>query len=205
VNDHTIRRRVVRSSALLAGVAASYSLPAAAHGGTGLAGGFVSGFGHPLQGVDHLLAMVLVGIWGAVLGKPLIVILPMVFPLVMVAGALLGMAGVSLPSVDIGVALSVIVLGICVALAVEAPVGVASVVVAIFAICHGYAHGRELPSAADAIGYSSGFVLATGLLHVAGIGVGFLATWPSGAVLTRIAGTGAAVVGSGFLIKAIGT
>jgi urease accessory protein len=197
------RRNIFMQSALFAGVALLHSSAVVAHSGTGLAGGVVSGLVHPLQGFDHLLAMVLVGVWGADLGRPLIFVLPMLFPLVMVAGAIMGMASVPLPSIEIGIALSVIILGTCVALSVKAPVGSASIVVAMFAICHGYAHGRELPSAADAVGYSSGFVLATGLLHVAGIGIGFLARWPAGALLARSAGAGAAVAGLGLLVGVI--
>jgi urease accessory protein len=96
----------------LAGVAAVLaSAPAVAHTGTGLAGGFLSGFTHPLTGFDHLLAMISVGIWGAFLGRPLIYALPVIFPVVMVLGAAIGMFGVRLPMVEIGVALSVLVLG----------------------------------------------------------------------------------------------
>jgi urease accessory protein len=145
-----------------------------AHTGTGLAGGFTAGCAHPFTGGDHLLAMVSVGLWGAFLGRPLIYVLPVVFPLVMVVGAVLGMFGVPLPSTQMGIALSVVVLGTCIALALRAPAWVAALIVGTFAIFHGYAHGRELPSAADPLGYSAGFVLATGMLHVLGIALGFL-------------------------------
>src|SRR3984893_8819837 len=140
--------------------------PAEAHMGTGLAGGFASGFDHPLAGFDHLLAMVSVGLWGAFLGRPLIYALPVIFPSVMVGGAVLGMLDAPLPPVEIGIALSVLVLGCCIALSLKAPVWAASLIVATFAVFHGYAHGMELSSAADPIGYSVGFVLATGLLHM---------------------------------------
>ena len=174
-----------------------------AHMGTGLAGGFGSGFRHPLTGGDHLLAMVSVGLWGAFLGQPLIFVLPVIFPAVMVAGAVMGMLGVTLPPVEIGIALSVIVLGGCIALSLKAPTWVASLIVATFAIFHGYAHGKELPSAADPIGYSLGFVLATGSLHVLGIGIGFLNHRPRGVHVTR--GLGALITGMGvwFLYKAL--
>jgi urease accessory protein len=174
-----------------------------AHTGTGLAGGFVSGFGHPFTGADHLLAMVSVGLWGAFLGRPLIIALPVIFPVVMVAGAIIGMLGVPLPPVEMGIALSVTVLGGSIALSFKAPVWVASFIVAIFAIFHGYAHGKELPSAADPIGYSLGFVLATGSLHVLGIGIGFLNQRPGGIRVTR--GLGMLIAGAGvwFLYKVI--
>ncbi len=161
---------------------------AVAHTGTGLAGGFVPGFVHPFTGLDHLLAMVAVGLWGAFLGPPLIQTLPIVFPAMMVGGAVLGMFGVPLPPVEAGIALSVLVLGICIALRFEAPVWIASVIVACFAIFHGYAHGKELPSAADPVGYSMGFVLATGLLHITGIGLGFFSDRPAGALMVRSVG-----------------
>lgn len=184
-----------RWTAYIALAIAPYASSAAAHTGTGLPGGIVQGFAHPFGGLDHLLAMVSVGLWGAFLGRPLIYALPVVFPVVMVAGAALGMFGVPLPSVEIGVALSVLVLGACIAFAWRAPVVAASFVVAVFALFHGYAHGRELPSAADPIGYSTGFVLATGLLHVLGIGIGALAARPRAAIVVRALGAAIACVG----------
>ena len=192
-------------AALAGGAALMFSGPAVAHTGTGLPGGFLSGFKHPFSGVDHLLAMVSVGLWGAFLGRPMIYVLPVVFPAVMVGGAIMGMLGVPLPPVEIGIALSVLVLGGCIALAVKAPVWIASLIVAIFAMFHGYAHGRELPSAADPIGYSVGFVFATGLLHVLGIAIGFLNDRPGGIRVTRTAGGVVAAMGVWFLYKAIGS
>jgi urease accessory protein len=149
--------------------------------------------------------MVSVGLWGAFLGRPLIYVLPMVFPAMMVAGAIMGMFGVPLPPVEVGIALSVLVLGGCIALSVRAPVWVASVIVAVFAVFHGYAHGKELPSAADPVSYSVGFVLATGLLHVSGICLGLLNERPNGVVATRSLGAVIAVMGAWFLYQAIGT
>src|SRR6186713_604314 len=127
--------------------------PAFAHSGEGVAGGFAAGFLHPLSGLDHLLAMVAVGIWGAFLGRPLVWVLPVAFPLVMVVGGVLGIAGVPLPHVEVGIAASVIVLGLAIATAWRAPVGLAVAIVAIFAIFHGHAHGTELPSAASPEAY----------------------------------------------------
>jgi urease accessory protein len=190
--------------AIVTGMAALLCANSAlAHTGTGLAGGFGSGFRHPFTGVDHLLAMVSVGLWGAFLARPLIFVLPVIFPAVMVAGAVMGMLGVPLPPVEIGIALSVAVLGGCIALSLKAPVWVASLIVAIFAIFHGYTHGRELPSAADPFGYSLGFVLATGSLHVLGIGIGFLSKYPGGVRLTQSLGALIAGAGVWFLYKAI--
>ncbi len=186
-----------------AGFALLLSNPAAAHMGTGLPGGFVSGFKHPFSGIDHLLAMISVGLWGAFLGRPLIYALPVVFPAMMVVGAIMGMFVVPLPPVELGIALSVVVLGGCIALSVRAPVWAASIIVAVFAVFHGYAHGKELPSAADPVSYSAGFVLATGLLHVAGICLGFLKVLPNGVVATRSMGAVIATVGIGLLYRAI--
>ncbi|MDF0546556.1 HupE/UreJ family protein [Sphingobium sp. H39-3-25] len=177
--------------------------PAAAHGGTGLAGGFAAGFQHPLSGWDHLLAMIAVGLWGAFLGRPLIYLLPVTFPLMMVVGAVLGMFGLPAPPVEIGIALSVIVLGGCIAAAWRAPTVIAVVIVAGFALFHGYAHGRELPSAADPIGYSTGFVLATGLLHVAGIAIGLLADRRGGALAIRTGGAAIAATGMLFVWRVV--
>ncbi len=177
--------------------------PALAHTGTGLPGGIVSGFLHPLSGFDHLLAMVAVGIWGAYLGRPLIFALPVLFPTVMALGAAVGMANIPIPPVEIGISLSVLLLGGLIAFGVRAPVWVACLIVAIFAVFHGYAHGKELPSAADPIGYSVGFMTATGLLHVAGIGIGALNALPWGKVVTRSLGGFIAASGAVFLWAAI--
>jgi len=130
--------------------------------------------------------------------------LPVVFPAMMVVGAIMGMFVVPLPPVELGIALSVVVLGGCIALSLRAPVWAASIIVAVFAVFHGYAHGKELPSAADPVSYSAGFVLATGLLHVAGIGLGLLNDLPNGVVATRSMGAVIAAVGIGLLYRAIG-
>ena len=187
-----------------AGFALLLSNSAAAHMGTGLPGGFVSGLKHPFSGIDHLLAMISVGLWGAFLGRPLIYALPVVFPAMMVVGAVLGMFVVPLPSVEVGIALSVMVLGGCIAWSFRAPVWAALIIVGVFAVFHGYAHGKELPSAADPVSYSAGFVLATGLLHVSGICLGFLNDQPNGVVVTRSIGGVIAVLGVWFLYRAIG-
>jgi urease accessory protein len=177
--------------------------PASAHTGTGLPGGWTAGFMHPLGGFDHLLAMVAVGIWGAFLERPLIYVLPVVFPALMVVGAGLGMFSVPLPRVEIGIALSVLTLGTCIALAIQPPIWIACLLVGVFGVFHGDAHGKELPSAADPIRYSAGFVLATGLLHVAGIVVGSLTTRPLGATMARSFGVLIAISGIGFFLRAI--
>jgi urease accessory protein len=173
--------------------------PVLAHTAAGVAGGFVSGMSHPISGWDHVVAMVAVGLWGAFLGAPAIWLLPIVFPMVMAFGGALGILGVPIPSVEVGIALSAIVLGLCVALALRPPLWVAAIIVGAFAIFHGHAHGTELPGAADAYAYAAGFVIATGLLHIAGIVFGLLARWDAGKVAVRAGGGLIALAGVAFL------
>lgn len=170
-----------------------------AHEAAGLAGGFSSGFLHPLLGWDHVVAMVAVGLWGAFLGSPAIWALPVVFPLVMAFGGALGVMGVPIPQVETGIALSALVLGAMVATAARPPLGVAALIVGLFAIFHGHAHGTELPGAANPLAYSLGFVIATGLLHLSGIALGLLVRWPAGQLAVRVGGGTIALAGLGFL------
>ena len=190
-----IRRQRFLIAALLLAAASV----AQGHEGGGLAGGFYSGFLHPILGWDHVAAMVAVGLWGAFLGSPAIWILPVVFPLVMAIGGALGVAGVPLPAVETGIATSAVVLGAMVALAARPPLWVAAVIVAAFAVFHGHAHGTELPAAANPLAFSLGFVIATGLLHLSGIAFGLLARWPPGRVAVRAGGGLIAIAGVGFL------
>jgi urease accessory protein len=168
---------------------------ALAHSGGSVVGGFLGGVAHPLFGPDHIIAMVAVGLWGAFLGPPAIWLLPVVFPLVMAGGGMLGILGVPIPGVEIGIASSAVVLGLMVALAARPPLAVAAVLVGAFAIFHGHAHGAELPRGADALAYSLGFVIATGLLHLCGIAFGLLARWPTGRLAVRSAGSAIAIAG----------
>ena len=193
--------RPLASLALLAAFALAAPL-AQAHEGAGLAGGFMSGFAHPLLGWDHVVAMLAVGLWGAFLGAPALWLLPVVFPLVMAAGGALGVLGVPLPAVDIGIAVSAIALGGVVAGALRPPLWVAALLVALFAIFHGHAHGTELPQAASPLAYSLGFVVATGLLHLTGIALGLLTRWPAGRIAVRGMGAGIALLGVLFLTRA---
>lgn len=174
-----------------------------AHEGTGIAGGLISGFMHPILGWDHVVAMVAVGLWGAFLGSPSIWILPVVFPLVMAFGGALGVMGVPVPAVETGIAASAVVLGAMVAFAVRPPIWIAALIVGAFAIFHGHAHGTELPNAANPLAYSIGFVVATGLLHLCGIAFGLLVRWPVGKLLVRAGGVIIALLGVGFLSGAI--
>lgn len=173
--------------------------PAAAHESAGYGGGFVSGLLHPVLGWDHVAAMVAVGLWGAFLGSPAIWLLPVVFPLVMALGAAAGVAGLPLPAVETGIAMSAVVLGLMIALAARPPLWVSAVLVGAFAVFHGYAHGTELPATANAFAYAVGFVISTGLLHLAGIGLGTLVRWPAGRMAVRGAGGIISLAGLGFL------
>lgn len=177
-----------------------FAVQASAHTGEGINSGFASGFWHPILGWDHVVAMVAVGMWGAFLGAPAIWVLPVVFPLVMAFGGVLGIIGVPLPMVETGIALSGVVLGLLVAFAVRAPIWVAALIVGIFAIFHGHAHGAELPEAFSAYGYAVGFVVGTGLLHLLGIGIGFLTRSEVGTLAVRAAGGVVALVGAAFLV-----
>ena len=189
-------------SPLVACAALLLLLPATAafaHTAEGVTGGFLSGFTHPIYGWDHVVAMVAVGLWGAFLGSPALWMLPVIFPLVMALGGALGVVGVPLPAVELLIALSGVVLGLMVAFAVRAPLWLAGVLVGAFAIFHGHAHGSELPTAANPFAYAVGFVVGTGLLHLAGIAFGFLSRVPHGRHVVRAAGGVIAMIGGAFL------
>jgi urease accessory protein len=189
--------RIMLAALLLCGLLLPQT--ALAHTGEGIAGGFLSGFVHPIVGWDHVVAMVAVGLWGAFLGAPAIWLLPIVFPLVMALGAGLGVIGVPVPMVEAGIAGSAVVLGLLVLLAIRLPLAVAAVIVGVFAIFHGHAHGTELPEAANPFAYGVGFVIATGLLHMIGIAFGLLVRWPSGVYAVRAGGALISLVGFAFL------
>ncbi|MBP1807229.1 HupE/UreJ family protein [Rubellimicrobium aerolatum] len=173
-------------------------LPGAALAHTGTAGGLISGLSHPILGLDHVVAMVAVGLWGSILGRPALWALPVAFPLVMAFGGVLGIAGVPLPGVETAIALSGVALGLLVAFAVRLPLAAAGALVAAFALFHGHAHGAELPAAANPLAYAAGFVIATGFLHLAGIAVGE-ATLRRGRPLLRALGAAIALTGGAFL------
>lgn len=169
-----------------------------AHTGAHMGGGFLAGFSHPVFGLDHLLAMLAVGMWGAFLGAPGIWVLPVAFPLVMALGAVFGIVGLPLPGVEWGIALSVIALGAMIALAARPPIAAAAALVSVFAIFHGYAHGQELPSDASPFAFAAGFVLATGGIHILGIVIGLLVRVPNGVAVLRAGGALVAAAGCYF-------
>ena len=182
---------------------AAMPAPAFAHVEQGQAAGFLSGLRHPWSGLDHVLAMIAVGLWGAQLGSPALWLLPVTFPMMMSLGAVMGLIGMGLPGVEVGIALSALLLGGMVMGEVRPRLGVAALLVGFFAVFHGHAHGTELPPGQSGLLYSMGFVIATGCLHGMGIGIGLVHRWPAGRIALRGAGAFIAVMGLFFLARAL--
>ena len=176
---------------------------AQAHVEQGQAIGFVTGLEHPWSGLDHVLAMIAVGLWGAQLGNPAIWVLPITFPMVMSLGAMMGLLGIPLPGIEVGIALSAILLGGMVLGEVKPKLYIAAIMVGFFAIFHGHAHGTELPPGQSGLLYSMGFVIATGVLHGIGILIGLIHRWPAGRLALRGAGAFIAAMGFFFLWQAV--
>jgi urease accessory protein len=191
-------REAILRAAAVAAVAVLPSI-ARAHAQEGIAGGFLTGFRHPISGSDHVLAMISVGVWGAQLGAPAMWLLPVAFPMVMALGGTMGLLGIPLPGTELGIALSAIVLGVMVLAEARPPLWVAAAVVSIFAVFHGHAHGTELPPGENGLLYSAGFVVATGCLHGAGIAIGLVHRWASGRLALRAAGAIVALAGFFFV------
>lgn len=181
-------------ASLLAALAFAPML-AQAHPGHGATNSFASGFGHPLFGLDHVLAMVAVGLWAAQMGGRSLWAVPATFVGVMTVGGALGMAGLPLPMVETGILVSVLVLGLLIAAAARLPLAASMVVVGLFALFHGHAHGTEIPMAASGLTYAAGFVLATAGLHACGIGLGLLTQKRLSAPALRYAGAAIALAG----------
>ena len=174
-----------------------------AHVEGGQAAGFLTGLQHPWSGLDHILAMIAVGLWGAQLGSPAIWMLPIAFPMMMAMGAMMGLLGIPVPGVEIGIALSAIVLVVMILAEVRPKLAVAIAMVGIFAIFHGHAHGTELPAGQSGLLYSMGFVIATGCLHGVGIALGLVNGLPAGRLALRGAGSFIAAMGVFFLWRAL--
>jgi len=170
----------------------------------GQTGGFLTGLSHPVSGLDHIAAMIAVGLWGSQLRKPAIWVLPVVFPLVMAFGAFLALVGLGLPGVEIGIALSAVVLGAMVMMEAKPPLAVSVFFVSVFAVFHGQAHGTELPANQNSLVYSVGFVVSTGLLHATGITIGVIHHWKYGPVVVRVLGGVILAGGLSFLYGAVG-
>jgi urease accessory protein len=143
-----------------------------AHTGVGTASGFAAGFGHPIGGLDHVLAMVAVGLWAVQMGGRSLWAVPAAFVGMMIVGGFLGASGVAVPFIEAGILASVIVLGGLIASGVKVPAAAGAVIVGVFAIFHGHAHGAEMPVDAGGLMYGAGFALATALLHGTGIAAG---------------------------------
>ena len=188
---------------LLAALVLLLPTSAHAHVEQGQAAGLLSGLRHPWSGLDHVLAMIAVGIWGAQLGNPALWVLPVTFPLVMSVGAMLGLLGLPLPGVEIGIALSALLLGGMVVGESRPKLAVSGVLVGLLAVFHGHAHGAELPVGQSGMLYSMGFVIATGCLHGVGIAIGLIHRWTWGRLALRCAGAFIAVMGVFFLWRAL--
>lgn len=188
-----------RLSILLAALLLPYS--AMAHEGASLPyGSFLAGLAHPVLGVDHFLAMLSVGIVSAQIGGRAIWTVPITFVSVMALGGALGWLDVGLTSIELGIAFSVLFLGIAIAADRKMPVRIAMGAVAIFATFHGYAHGAEMPVVANPLRYAVGFMTGTALLHIAGVLIGDIAQhYARGKLLLRVAGAAIAGAGTWFL------
>jgi urease accessory protein len=198
-----VMKRVLQGFAGLAvGIAATS--PAIAHTGIGLFGesGFAAGFSHPLLGMDHLLAMLGIGIWGAQLGGRAIWAVPAAFLGVMIAGAGLALSGAMLPMVEFGIGGSVLVIGGLIAFGARLPLALAMGLAGLFALFHGHAHGTELPGFAHPAAYGAGFALATALLHGAGFGIAALLRAPAARLPLRVGGAMMAAIGGSYLLGA---
>ena len=179
-------------------LAVVFANPALAHTGAEHAFSFASGFKHPFTGLDHMLAMVAVGLWAGLNGGRALWVWPVAFVGVMVLGGALGISGFAVPMVEAGILASVVVLGLLVLAAAKLPVAAGAILVAAFALLHGHAHGAELPGKAAAATYAAGFAIATAILHAIGIGISLLASTANGRLAVR--GAGALVAAAGVAL-----
>jgi urease accessory protein len=193
--EKTMEHNASTRLGLLVAVAALASGPASAHTLGAHGAGFAAGFSHPLLSLDHLLAMVAVGLWAAQLGGRAMWQVPAAFVGALALGAVLALAGVAVPAVEPGILASLLVMGLLIAFAVRLPAAVGTALVAVFAVCHGHAHGTEMPMAATPLLYGAGFVLATTALHVLGVALGWAGARLVSPALTRAAGAAIATAG----------
>lgn len=188
----------LRAAASLASLAAVAAGPVLAHSGAGPVEGFAQGLAHPLTGLDHLLAMVAVGLWAGLLGGRARIAYPAAFIVAMLVAGFWGMSGGALAGSEVGIALSVVILGAAIALKASPPLAAGALACGIFAVFHGFAHGAELPENASAAGYAVGFAVATAALHGAGLVLaGALAA--RAPIAARVAGGGLVLAGMAIL------
>jgi len=193
-------RRSFKLLSLAAVATVGFSTAALAHVGDHSHMSFTEGLLHPFSGLDHVLAMVAVGLWASQLGGRALWLLPLTFPAVMAVGAALGLSGVTLPWVEIGIAGSVMVLGAVVALALRPSLAISIPLIGVFALLHGYSHGVELPATASVLGYGVGFSVATLVLHAVGIATGLIAGRLPVRFAARTTGGAIAVLGVVLLV-----
>ena len=192
-----IRRQFASTSllaALIALGATGFSSAALAHVGDH-ASGLAGGLAHPFSGLDHVLAMVAVGLWASQLERPANWILPLTFPVVMAFGAFLGASGLMLPYAEPAIAASVLVFGAVIALALKPSLTVSAVLIALFALFHGYSHGVEAPAQGSVLAYDAGFIVATLALHAIGFAIGAAANHAPVRYVARTAGAAIAAIG----------
>jgi urease accessory protein len=166
-------------------------------------GSFLGGLTHPVLGPDHFLAMVSVGIVSAQIGGRAIWTVPATFVAVMALGGALGLLDVGLTAIELGIAFSVLVLGVAIAADRQLPMALAMAAVGVFAVFHGYAHGTEMPTVAEPVRYAAGFLTGTAALHILGVIIGDISQpYARGRVMLRVAGGAIAGVGTWFLVAA---
>lgn len=194
------RHGVLFGIILCGGFALSFLLasPAWAHFTEVARGSWREGLAHPFSGLDHLVAMTAMGLWATQMGRPALWLLPTSFLMFMTAGAGLSLAGIVLPGAEDGIAVSVAVLGVLLAVAARPGPVLGAAIAALFGIVHGYGHGAEMPEAAAPLLYGLGFLMATAALQLVGIGVGLLARSPIGQRVLPIGA--AAIVGIGVTL-----
>ena len=188
------RGMAVALTLLLTGVAA----PALAHTGVGSVEGLAQGLLHPLTGLDHVLAMVAVGLWAGLVGGKARIAYPVAFVATMALAGAWAMAGGELPGAEIGIAVSIVILGLAIALKASPPLAAGALACGIFAIFHGFAHGAELPENASGFAYAAGFIIATAALHGAGLVLAARLAQHA-PVLARVAGGGLVLAGVAIL------
>jgi len=172
-----------------------FPISAFAHTGVGDTAGFISGFSHPIGGMDHILAMIAVGLWAAQMGGRAIWAIPTSFVTLMILGGVVGILGIPIPYIEEGILVSVLVLGVLIATASRFPVSISALIVGFFAIFHGHAHGTEMPMTAAGFTYGLGFAISTALLHTSGISIGIVFQKFNVEKVVRFAGGGIAMGG----------